>query len=89
MGKGKSIRFDYRGRSESPTVYQLDPSRDETNPTNIRMGNPNLSPKFTHWSRFRYNSNNREIQQSLLINFEGNYVLNDTLVLQITTTLQE
>jgi hypothetical protein len=79
MGKGKSIRFDYRGRSESPTVYQLDPSRDETNPTNIRMGNPNLSPKFTHWSRFRYNSNNREIQQSLLINFEGNYVLNDII----------
>jgi hypothetical protein len=79
MGKGKSIRFDYRGRSESPTVYQLDPSRDETNPTNIRMGNPNLSPKFTHWSRFRYNSNNRELQQSLLINFEGNYVLNDII----------
>ncbi len=79
MGKGKNIRFDYRGRSEAPSVYQLDPSRDETNPTNIRMGNPNLMPKFTHWSRFRYTANNRKTQQSLLINMEGNYILNDII----------
>jgi len=79
MGKGKNIRFDYRGRSEAPSVYQLDPSRDETNPTNIRMGNPNLMPKFTHWSRFRYTANNRKTQQSLLINVEGNYILNDII----------
>jgi len=79
MGKGKNIRFDYRGRSESPTVYQLDPSRDETNPTNIRMGNPNLLPKFTHWSRFRFTDNNKKSQQSLMINVEGNYILNDII----------
>ncbi|MEI8086516.1 MAG: outer membrane beta-barrel protein [Paludibacter sp.] len=79
MGKGKNIRFDYRGRSESPSVYQLDPSRDETNPTNIRMGNPNLSPKFTHWSRFRFTNNNRKTQQSLIVNVEGNYILNDII----------
>ena len=79
MGKGKNIRFDYRGRSEAPSVYQLDPSRDETNPTNIRMGNPNLMPKFTHWSRFRFTNNNRKIQQSFMINVEGNYILNDII----------
>ncbi|MEI7501932.1 MAG: outer membrane beta-barrel protein [Paludibacter sp.] len=79
MGKGKNIRFDYRGRSEAPSVYQLDPSRDETNPTNIRMGNPNLSPKFTHWSRFRFTNNNRKTQQSIMINVEGNYILNDII----------
>lgn len=79
IAKGKSMRFDYRGRSEAPSVSQLDPSRNETNPTNIRIGNPNLSPKFTHWSRLRYNSNQREKQQSLLINLEGNYILNDII----------
>ncbi|MDD4968735.1 MAG: outer membrane beta-barrel protein [Paludibacter sp.] len=79
IGKGKSIRFDYRGRSEAPSVYQLDPSRNETNPTNIRIGNPNLSPKFTHWSRLRYSSNQREKQQSLLVMFEGNYILDDII----------
>jgi hypothetical protein len=77
MGKGKNIRFDYRGRSESPSIIQLDPSRDETNPTNIRMGNPDLLPRFTHWSRLRFTDNNRENQQSIHINIDGNYVLND------------
>ncbi|MFZ4581923.1 MAG: outer membrane beta-barrel protein [Paludibacter sp.] len=77
IGKGKSLRFDYRGRSEAPSVSQLDPSRNETNPTNIRIGNPNLSPRFTHWTRLRYNTNQREKQESFQLNIEGNYILND------------
>jgi hypothetical protein len=77
MGKGQNLRFDYRGRSEAPTVAQIDPSRDESNPTNIRMGNPNLLSRFRHWSRLRYNSNNKQKQESLSINIEGNYILND------------
>ena len=77
MGKGKNLRFDYRGRSEAPSVYQLDPSRDETNPTNIRMGNPDLTPRFTHWTRLRYNDNNKKKQSSLSTNVEANYILND------------
>ena len=79
IGKAKSLRFDYRGRSIAPSVSQLDPSRNESNPTNIRIGNPNLSPEFNHWTRLRYNSNQREKQQSLLINLEGNYILNDII----------
>jgi hypothetical protein len=79
IGKGQSLRFDYRGRSEAPAVWQLDPSRDETNPTNIRVGNPSLSPKFTHWSRLRYNNRNAETQQSISVNVEGNYIENDII----------
>jgi len=79
IGSGRNLRFDYRGRSEAPTVFQLDPSRDETNPTNIRMGNPNLLPRFRHWTRLRYNNNNRKKQESLSANFEGNYILNDII----------
>lgn len=79
IGKGKSLRFDYRGRSQSPSVSQLDPSRDESNPTYIRVGNPDLLPKFTHWTRLRYNNNNRAIQQSIMLNIEANYVENDII----------
>lgn len=79
IGAGKSLRFDYRGRSEAPTIAQIDPSRDETNPTNIRIGNPDLSPRFTHWTRLRYNNNNRETQQSIMLNVEGNYIENDII----------
>ena len=79
IGSGKNLRFDYRGRSTSPTVAQLDPSVDESSPTNIRVGNPDLLPKFTHWTRLRYNDNNRESQQSIQANIEGNYILNDII----------
>jgi hypothetical protein len=79
IGNGRNLRFDYRGRSEAPTVFQLDPSRDESNPTNIRLGNPNLLPRFRHWSRLRFNNNNKEKQESLSANIEGNYILNDII----------
>jgi hypothetical protein len=77
IGNGRNLRFDYRGRSEAPTVFQLDPSRDESNPTNIRVGNPNLVSRFRHWTRLRYTNNNKEKQESLSASFEGNYILND------------
>ncbi|MDO9633948.1 MAG: outer membrane beta-barrel protein [Paludibacter sp.] len=79
IGNGKNMRFDYRGRTTSPTVEQLDPSRDESRPTNIYIGNPDLLPKFSHWSRLRYNDNNRTNQQSIMANIEGNYILNDII----------
>ena len=79
IGKGQSLRFDYRGRSEAPTVMQLDPSRDESNPTNIKVGNPALEPRFTHWTRLRYNNNNAATQRAFSINMEGNYILNDII----------
>lgn len=79
MGKGKNLRFDYRGRSESPSVSQLDPSRNESNPTHIRIGNPDLRPKFTHWTRLRYTDNNKLSRQSIRVNLEGNYILNDII----------
>ena len=41
------------------------------------MGNPDLLPRFTHWSRLRYTDNNRENQQSIHVNIDGNYILND------------
>lgn len=75
--RGRTLRFDYRGKSEAPTVAQLDPSPDETNPANIKIGNPNLLPKFTHWARIRYNDKNRKKQSSLSVNIETNYILND------------
>lgn len=77
IGPGAALRFDYKGRPESPSISQLDPSRNESNPTNIRIGNPNLTPKFTHWARIRFNTNQREKQQSFQMDLEGNYVVDD------------
>ncbi|MDD3320562.1 MAG: outer membrane beta-barrel protein [Paludibacter sp.] len=79
IGDGKSLRFDYRGRSESPSVEQLDPSPDETNPSHIRIGNPDLLPQFTHRTRLRFNNNNKEKQQSIQVHLEGEYTENDII----------
>ena len=46
--KAFNIRLDYRGRSFQPTVNQLSPINDSTNPLIVYQGNPNLSTGFRH-----------------------------------------
>jgi hypothetical protein len=60
----KYLRMRYNGRTAQPSVSQLDPSQDATNPLSIRSGNSDLLPSFNHNLSLEYNSNNRTSQQS-------------------------
>ncbi len=44
----KNLQLDYRASTNQPSVSQLQPIPDISNPLNIRMGNPNLKQEFTH-----------------------------------------
>ncbi len=77
FSKESNIRFSYRERIEQPSVTQLDPTENNTNPLNIRRGNPDLLPSFTHTGAFRYNLNKRESQRSLASNLAYTYTEND------------
>lgn len=46
--KAFTIRLDYRGRSFQPSVNQLAPINDGTNPLVVYQGNPDLLPGFRH-----------------------------------------
>ena len=42
------LRFNYRTSSAQPGLSQLQPVRDNTNPNNLIVGNPDLVPNYTH-----------------------------------------
>ena len=43
-----TLRFNYTMRIQRPGIWQLNPFVDNSNPTNIRYGNPNLKPVNSH-----------------------------------------
>jgi hypothetical protein len=72
----KFFRLRYNGRTTQPSVAQLDPSQDVTNPLNIRSGNPDLLPSFNHNISLEYNSNNRTSQQSFNGSVQQTFIQN-------------
>ncbi len=54
--KGQTnVRFDYRGNSQQPSLSQLQPIRQNNDPLNIMIGNPNLKQAFMHNFNLTYN----------------------------------
>jgi hypothetical protein len=58
LGTRKSLRFNYRGSTQAPTVSQLQDVYNTSNPTNYSTGNPNLQQSFNHNVNFSYNTFN-------------------------------
>lgn len=54
--KQSELRINYRGSSSQPSMTDLLPIRDETNPLNIREGNPGLKPSFSNDFSLFYNT---------------------------------
>ena len=72
-----NLRIRYSGITSQPSVTQLSPVKDVSNPLNVTYGNPDLKPSFSHQLNIRYM--NFMPQQKSTINFFGNasYTLND------------
>ena len=66
FSKVSQLRFTYRGRSSQPSMENLLPIVDNSNPQNIRVGNPGLKPSFTHNVRFFYNTYDAERQRGIM-----------------------
>ncbi len=54
----KGLRLNYRGRTNQPTVSQLQNVRDVSNPLYQKTGNPELNQEFTHSLNMSYNTFN-------------------------------
>lgn len=67
MGKTRSLNLNYMGRSSQPTMAQLQPVADMSNPLNIVIGNPNLDPTFTHNVNIRFQDFNVASQRSIML----------------------
>ncbi|GAB4007870.1 TonB-dependent receptor [Spirosoma migulaei] len=46
FSRNRSLRLQYRTRLSPPSITQLQPVVDNTNPLNIRLGNPALRPEY-------------------------------------------
>jgi len=54
----KNLQLDYRASTNQPSVTQLQPIPDISNPLNIKLGNPNLKQEFTHRVNVNYTGMN-------------------------------
>ena len=64
--KSTSFNAAYRGRASQPSMTQLQPVADMSDPMRIVVGNPNLDPTFNHWISLRFQSFDMEHQRSIM-----------------------
>ena len=83
FSKTSSIHADYRARTSSPSISQLQPVADVSDPLHITVGNPDLKPTFTQSMNVRFNNFKQDTQQSinamLRLQYSQNVVVNKTI----------
>lgn len=65
--KTRSLMVNYRGRSSQPSISQMQPVADMSNPLRIVVGNPDLDPTFSHNIQMRFNDFNPQGQRSFML----------------------
>lgn len=76
FSKVSQLRFTYRGRGSQPSMENLLPITDNSNPLEIRKGNPGLKPSFTHSLRLFYNTYNPDLQRGIMGHASFNAIQN-------------
>jgi hypothetical protein len=71
-----NVRLFYNGRSSQPSTSQLMPVMDNSNPLSMSLGNPYLTPYFSHNIRNEWEISNRQTFFSLRINLQGGMTQN-------------
>lgn len=66
LSKTRSFSINYRGRSSQPSMSQLQPVADYSDPLRVVIGNPNLDPTFTHNVGIRYSDFDTHSQRSVM-----------------------
>ncbi|MBQ8520595.1 MAG: TonB-dependent receptor, partial [Bacteroides sp.] len=74
--KQTQLRFSYRGRTSEPGMENLLPITDDSNPLNIRTGNPGLKPSFSHNMELRFNTFNMDAQRGIFSRVSGSFTQN-------------
>ncbi len=71
-----NIRLFYFGRSSQPSTSQLNPVLDNSNPLSLSLGNPYLSPYFSHSLRSDLEFSNKQTFFTTRLHLEGGMVQN-------------
>lgn len=70
------LMFRYRGSTSAPDVSYLQEVIDQSNPLNIKYGNPDLKPSYTNNMSLRYNNYISKNQSNIAANLSFQNVVN-------------
>lgn len=70
-----NMRVRYRGNTRQPSINQLQPVPDNSNPLYIQLGNPDLLPEFEHSLSLEFRDTKRETFRSLNVRLGGDYTM--------------
>ena len=89
----QQLAINYNGSASEPSFSQIQPVPDQSQPTVVTIGNPNLKPAFTHNMSLRYSnylSNSRlNLSGQLSGSLIDNQIVQDNTILvsqKVTTT---
>ena len=74
--KQTQLRFSYRGRTSDPSMENLLPIEDDSDPLNKRTGNPGLKPSFSHNMNLHFNTFNMDAQRGIFSALNGSFTQN-------------
>ncbi len=81
-GRQKNMRVFYRTNTDLPSIEQLQNVVDNSNPLQLRVGNPNLKQAYSHSLFLRYQATNTEKSTVFFAMLGGsltnNYIANGT-----------
>lgn len=92
LAKSQNLRLNYNTRVGEPTIAQLQPVPDNSNPLNITVGNPDLRAEYVNTARLNYNYFDQFSFLSLFGGLSATYTTNkisqrttvDSLLRQVT-----
>lgn len=76
LAENKNLSFNYNTDASQPNSDQLQPVPDQTDPLNVRFGNPNLRPEYNHRTSFNFQKYHPTRMSSLFTNIELGYTQN-------------
>lgn len=83
FSKVSNLRINYRGYTSQPSIGNLLDIDDDSDPLNIRRGNPGLKPSFTNDFRLFYNAYIEKYRQAVM-SFLSFSTANNSIVNKIT-----
>jgi hypothetical protein len=76
ISTGKRVSFDYYTNVREPSLQQLQPIVDNSNPLSLYVGNPDLQPEYNHEFYARFSSFTQFTFTSIFATFRGIYTTN-------------
>ncbi len=74
----RRIRFNYNGNTINPTLQQIQPIIDNSDPLNIAVGNANLQQGFSN--KFSFNASDYKVLKSRSISLNANYTATNNAI---------